>query len=60
MHPTSEPSLVISGNSAQRISAEHAPEGYSKGRRYVCPLTIENSKSPQIYLAPSVAFGTLT
>lgn len=44
MHSTSGLSLVISGNSAQRISAEHVLEGYCTGRRQVCLLTAENSK----------------
>ena len=60
MRSTSGPSLVISGNSAQRINAEHVLEGYQKGRRQVCPLTAENSKLLRIILAPSVIFGTLT
>lgn len=30
MHSTSGPSLVISGNNAQRIGAEHVLEGYIK------------------------------
>lgn len=53
-------SLFISGNFAQRISAEHVPDSYHKGKRQVCPLTVENSKLPWIILAPSVMFGTLT